>query len=126
MYADASALVKLAVVEAETEMVRQLVEANEVATTRVALVEVAAAVGRSRPDVDAGAHALSVIETMVLVDPTPRLLTHAAALARPPLRALDAIHLASALAVEAEAMLVYDRRLSEAARSAGLAVLSPA
>lgn len=116
---------KLAVVEAETEAVRQLVEANEVATTRVVLVEVAAAVGRSRPDVNAVAHASSVLEGMVLVDPTPTLLADAAALARPPLRALDAIHLASALAVEAEAMLVYDRRLSEAARTAGLAVLSP-
>ena len=116
---------KLAVVEAETEAVRRVVEANDIATTRVALVEVAAAVGRSRPEVDAGAHALSVIETMVLVDPTPTLLTRAAGLARPPLRALDAIHLASALAVEAEAMLVYDRRLSEAARAAGLTVLSP-
>lgn len=41
------------------------------------------------------------------------------------LRALDAIHLASALTVDAEAMLVYDRRLSEGARLAGLSVLAP-
>jgi predicted nucleic acid-binding protein len=40
-------------------------------------------------------------------------------------RALDAIHLASALRVGAREMLVYDRRLAEAASAAGLQVLSP-
>ena len=43
----------------------------------------------------------------------------------PAVRTLDAIHLASALRVGARQMLVYDRRLAEAAAGAGLDVLSP-
>jgi predicted nucleic acid-binding protein len=44
------------------------------------------------------------------------------------LRTLDAIHLASALAIrdELEAFVTYDSRLADAARSAGLSVISPA
>ncbi len=41
------------------------------------------------------------------------------------IRSLDAIHLASAVRVGARQMLVYDRRLAEAAAAAGLEVLSP-
>jgi hypothetical protein len=45
----------------------------------------------------------------------------------PGLRSLDAIHLASALAIRAElsAVCVYDRRLFAAAESSGFAVASP-
>lgn len=43
------------------------------------------------------------------------------------LRSLDAIHLASALAVadELEAFITYDSRLADAARNAGLTVVTP-
>ena len=41
------------------------------------------------------------------------------------LRSADAIHLATALRVDARAMAVYDAELSGAARAAGLTVLSP-
>ena len=46
----------------------------------------------------------------------------------PTLRTLDAIHLATAIAVrdEIDAVVTYDDRLADAARSEGLAVLSPA
>ena len=40
-------------------------------------------------------------------------------------RSLDAIHLASAVRVGARRMLVYDRRLAEAAEAAGNEVLQP-
>jgi predicted nucleic acid-binding protein len=43
------------------------------------------------------------------------------------LRTLDAIHLATALALgESDALIAYDQRLIDAARHHGLAVLSPA
>lgn len=42
------------------------------------------------------------------------------------LRSADAIHLATALRVDARAMAVYDAELATAARTAGLQVLSPA
>jgi predicted nucleic acid-binding protein len=41
------------------------------------------------------------------------------------LRSLDAIHLAAALSLGAEAVLTYDDRLAEAARGLGMTVLSP-
>jgi uncharacterized protein len=53
------------------------------------------------------------------------LLAHAARFAGP-LRALDAIHLASALDSGVDRMLVYDLRLAEAAEDAGVQVLAPA
>jgi predicted nucleic acid-binding protein len=41
------------------------------------------------------------------------------------LRALDAVHLVTALHVGAREMVVYDRRLADAARTHGLDVTSP-
>lgn len=43
----------------------------------------------------------------------------------PYLRTLDALHLEAAMRLDAVAILTYDRRLSEAARSAGLDVIAP-
>ena len=52
----------------------------------------------------------------------------AGSLAPARLRSLDAIHLASALAVapELDAFVTYDARLADAARAAGLEVVVPA
>jgi predicted nucleic acid-binding protein len=43
----------------------------------------------------------------------------------PYLRALDALHLEAALRLDVSAILTYDHRLSEAARSLGIDVISP-
>lgn len=43
----------------------------------------------------------------------------------PYLRTLDALHLEAAMRLDASAVLAYDRRLGEAARSAGLDVIAP-
>lgn len=43
----------------------------------------------------------------------------------PYLRTLDALHLEAALRIDAAALLTYDHRLGEAARSAGLDVIAP-
>jgi predicted nucleic acid-binding protein len=56
------------------------------------------------------------------------LLSRAAALDPPELRSIDAIHLASALTLDAAltAFVTYDRRLEAAAVRAGLSVEAPA
>jgi predicted nucleic acid-binding protein len=55
------------------------------------------------------------------------ILDQAAALPDPGLRMLDAIHLASAVLTPGiTTMLVYDKRLADAARSMALTVVSPA
>jgi predicted nucleic acid-binding protein len=43
----------------------------------------------------------------------------------PYLRTLDALHLEAAMRLDVSAILTYDRRLGEAARSAGLDVIAP-
>lgn len=43
----------------------------------------------------------------------------------PYLRTLDALHLEAAMRLDATAILTYDRRLGEAARSVGLQVIAP-
>lgn len=43
----------------------------------------------------------------------------------PYLRTLDALHLEAAMRLDADAILTYDHRLGEAARSAGLDVIAP-
>lgn len=60
-----------------------------------------------------------------MVSVTAPLLRQARGLASATLRTLDAIHLASALRLEADELLAYDRRLLDAARNLGLAVASP-
>ncbi|MCM1011230.1 MULTISPECIES: type II toxin-antitoxin system VapC family toxin [unclassified Brevibacterium] len=46
-------------------------------------------------------------------------------LSMPYLRTLDALHLEAALRLDVDALLTYDKRLEEAARSVGLEVISP-
>jgi predicted nucleic acid-binding protein len=62
----------------------------------------------------------------MLVDVTEDLLHAAADLASAAVRTLDAIHLASALRIEADELLAYDHRLVEAASQHGIHVASPA
>lgn len=41
------------------------------------------------------------------------------------LRFLDAVHLASAIAIAVDVLVTYDLRMAEAARAAGLVVIAP-
>ena len=124
-YADSSALVKLAVDEAETVSVRQFLgQFDEVATSRVDIVETRRAISRAGGNVAAALDILRVVNPIEL----DAELAEAAAGIRPTrLRTLDAIHLATALRLYAvDAFVTYDGRLAAAARDAGLTVVSPA
>jgi len=88
-------------------------------------VEVARAVTRADPGADALLDAEALLVPFVLLDIDEGVLRGAAGFAGD-LRSLDAIHLASALILGADSMLVYDVRLAEAARAAGLNVVAPA
>ena len=72
--------------------------------------------------------ARNVIAGVALVELNARIAGAAASLELPTLRTLDAIHLASALSLDADvgAFVSYDRRLAQAAEEAGLEVLAPA
>ncbi len=125
-YLDASALVKLIAPEDESAALAALVtEHRSQSTSVVGLVEVRRAAGR-RPGV-ADARVEDVLARIAGIALEPSILTTAATIEPASLRALDAIHLASAAALGADlaAFVTYDRRLAEAARALGLPVASP-
>lgn len=129
-YLDASAIVKLATNEAETQALRAHLEQHQrLITSRLATVEVPRALKRRGPESEAigGAPLRDVLEHLQLVELDEGIATSAAALAPATLRSLDAIHLASALAIgeELTEVITYDGRLAAAALSAGLEVRSP-
>lgn len=95
------------------------------ATSRIALVEVPRAVTIANPSPDLEAEALRLLGSCLLVQVSDGLLRGAARLASPMLRTLDAIHLASALRIEADELLTYDRRMIEAAHDRALPVSHP-
>ena len=127
VYLDASAAVKLVVSEPESGSVRQfLADSVTRVSSRVLAVELMRAVRRHSPD--SLAQARSLLGVMEFVELDEKIAERAAALEPVGLRPLDAIHLASALALadELDAFLTYDTRQADAARSLGLAVAAPA
>jgi predicted nucleic acid-binding protein len=125
-YADASALVKLVVPEAESrEMLRWYVEVDRVITSRIGVVETRRAAARFRHDADGLRFLLASVEVLEL---DARVADRAFSVAPALLRSLDAIHLASALELgtSLDAFVTYDDRLAAAARDAGLPVVRPA
>lgn len=123
-YLDASALVKLVIRERESvPLERWLGEADLVSCTlaRTEVVRAVAPEGAS-----ARARARRLIDRIELIQLDDELLDHAGEL-EPPLRSLDAIHLAAALELgdELEAVVTYDARMSSAARELGLEVVAP-
>jgi predicted nucleic acid-binding protein len=129
-YLDASAIVKLATVEAETDALREHLAAYDSRiTSRLATVEVPRALARRGAEsVAVGAQPLHVVlGSLQLVELDGVVAAQAAELEPATLRSLDAVHLASALAIgdELGALITYDGHLASAARAAGLTVLAP-
>lgn len=126
IYADSSALVKLVIEERESAALeRHLAEGPVIATSRIALVEVPRATGLANPAAEVRADTSRLLGSCMLIDVSETLLRAAARLASRAVRTLDAIHLASALHVEPDELLAYDRHLIEAAGAHGLLVASP-
>jgi predicted nucleic acid-binding protein len=135
VYLDASALVKLFVPEAESDELNQaLAGLTDVIVSDLALTEMASALGRRTRE-----QLLTREEAQRLYRETTKLRasSHQAELTPPihrraerlmlsltiPLRALDALHLATALDAEAATVVTFDPRLREAAASQGLFVV---
>jgi hypothetical protein len=66
-----------------------------------------------------------LLERFDLLEIDRSLYREAGLLPGPHLRSLDALHLAAALRVNADAMLTYDKRQADAAQSVGLPVQAP-
>ena len=96
-----------------------------VATSRLALVEVSRAVRVASASKELEQEAQRMLAACLLVDVTDQLLRSAASLTSREVRTLDAIHLATALYIDADELVAYDRRLLEAAEAQGLSVAAP-
>lgn len=128
VYLDASALVKLVVVEPESSALEQFLRERESrVTSRISAVEVARVARRTAmPElVD---RADDLLDSIAFVELNPEIARVAGMLDPPLLRSLDAVHLASALSLGADAgpFVTYDARLREAASAADLDVHAPA
>lgn len=127
VYLDSSALMKLIVEESETHALTEFLSTWPRRISSVlARVEVLVTVRRMH-DADVTRQARDVLGRLDLVRPDESLFAAAAATDPPVLRALDAIHLATAISLghELAGIVVYDRRLAGAARRAGLTVWAP-
>ena len=125
-YVDASALVKLVVFEAESVAVqRWYVETEQVLTSRVGIVEAYRSITRRSHDPTQLRVILGSIEIFEL---DADIAARAMRVSPDVLRTLDAIHVATALAIgpTLDAFVTYDDRQAEAARAAGLPVVRPA
>ena len=127
-YIDTSALVKLVVAEAETDALRAwiadkkpLLVAGDLARTELFRV-----VQRAAPD--RVPRARVVLDSITLLAITTSLFEAAGRLGPSDLRTVDAIHLASALALgdDLVAVVTYDLRLAAAAAMNGMPVVAPA
>jgi len=125
-YLDASALVKLVLAEDESMTLRSALAGWPYrASSKISLVEVIRTVRLKDRAAEPLAH--RVLASTGLLGVGDRLLVAAAALDPPVVRALDAIHLASALRLgnRLAAFVSYDQRQLAAAGALGLAVASP-
>lgn len=124
-YLDASAIVKLAIEEAESDALRRWIAGRTHVTSLVGVAEAIRAFRRRLESRERGV--VAVLDRMERLPLGEDVVTLAALLDPPALRTLDAIHLASALALEDTlgSFVTYDRRLAAAARTAGLRVASP-
>jgi predicted nucleic acid-binding protein len=128
VYLDATAIVKLVVHEAEsTALLDHIGTAPHVATSVMGVVEVARALARAKAPESVMKSWDAVRRGLDLVPFGPATAARAETLGPPLLRALDAVHVASALDLQPHVreVVTYDARMGHAARAAGLTVVSP-
>jgi len=123
---ESSALAKLVLAESErSALLTHLRGATRWVTSLLTVTEVHRSAARRGPT-QAG-QADGVLGQFLFLDIDRQVIEVAAQLQPATLRTLDAIHVASALQLGAESrsFVTYDQRLADAARTAGLPVVSP-
>jgi len=123
-YVDSSALIKLFIEEKESAALDEHLDHHQPELVGCHLLETEARRAASR----LGAPQSSVTQALAEVnryDLHQTLFRQAGHLPGANLRSLDAIHLAAALLLDADALLAYDTRLIESAQLLGLPSVSP-
>jgi hypothetical protein len=127
-YFDTSAIVKLIVSEPESDALVQAIDRwPDRVTSALARAEVHRALWRAGASPRVHARADEVLAALLLVRADEPVLSQAASFKDRELRALDAIHLATALTLgdDPDVFITYDARLARAARLQRLPVLHP-
>ncbi|HTA97291.1 MAG TPA: type II toxin-antitoxin system VapC family toxin [Solirubrobacteraceae bacterium] len=126
-YIDASALVKLFKAERETNAFRAALGDWPVQVASELIRVEAVCTARRLGDENVLARANEAIERINLIPISPEIMELATGAHTPPLRAMDAIHLATALTMREDlgAFFAYDSDLSAAARAHRLNSLAP-
>jgi len=127
VYVDASALVKLVITEAESASLRRFLSKDPLlVSSRIAAVEVRRVAAR-QDEVGTEAQVEALLGAVHFVEMDEAMALAAGTAPPPSLGSLDAIHLAAAqlVASEVTAVVIYDRRLADAAQGAGLTVIAP-
>ncbi len=128
IYLDSAAVVKLVHAESESQALRDwLDERADTGWTSSALVEIESfrALARHAPEAVTRLHPVLDLIDMVELDASTRILAQTVKPAT--VRSLDAIHLATALRIRPRltSFITYDKRLADAAHTAGLTVDMP-
>lgn len=126
-YVDASALVKLFKAEQETEAFRTALADWPVQVASELIRVEAVCTARRLGGRDALQRADAALEQITLIPLTLEVIELATGAHTPPLRAMDAVHLATALTLREDlgAVFVYDSDLHAAAQGRGLNALAP-
>ena len=128
VYLDSSAILKLVYTEDETEALELFLRAwPRRASSAVSGLEVMR-IARRVENALAVQCARSVLDRIDLISVDEPILRSAMTIEPRSVRSMDAIHLATATALQPEVagMVVYDNRLAHAARGAGITVWAPA
>lgn len=124
-FLDASAFLKLVIVEPESVELRRWAGGRKLASSDLLRTEARRAIAHSTPSIwrSCDEHLAGVHK----VRPTPALLDRAGRIPGPGLRSLDAIYVACAekLGRELAGFVSYDRRQLAAARELGIPTASP-
>jgi predicted nucleic acid-binding protein len=126
IYLDPSAILKLIRLEAESPALRAwLADREAIAKVSSVLARIEVLRASRRPP--AAAAAQVVLSGLDMIPLSADVVEVAAAVGEPSLRTLDAVHLASALAIagELDAFCCYDHRLLAAAQAVGLPGTAP-
>jgi predicted nucleic acid-binding protein len=127
LYLDSSAFVKLVVEETESAAVRAFLANHGARRVSSALLRAESLRAVRHLGPDALATVREGLRRVDLIGIDDRILDAAGTLEPQVLRTLDAIHLATAMAVgdDLEAIVTYDERMIDAARLMGLSTASP-
>ncbi|HEV8023683.1 MAG TPA: type II toxin-antitoxin system VapC family toxin [Candidatus Nanopelagicales bacterium] len=106
----------------ERPVLAEFTQRADVATSHITTVEIARTLRRDLKETDLSFISSQLLAGIDLLSPSAAVLEIAASLPARFLRALDAIHLASALLVQADVVLTRDRQMQRACEELGLVV----